>query len=332
MISHFDDWTWSDNTTKDESEKVTEQSPQVEEPVEKSDDKKGNRKLLSPESLALVDVIVSIRAEQVLSGDDDLGNGYINGLVRDGRIAIDPLELNIPGGAIHFDASLKPGAVSSDASMALRIDNFDIGILIRRTKPDSDMGGLINVDAELKASATSMDQLMARGNGHFDFSGQLTNMKAGIIDIWAVNLIATIVSSTDENQSKINCAIGRWGVEDGLLVPDVFLVDTSKIRICGAGRVNFKNQNLKLNVTPVAKKAEFFSLATPIRVSGSFNDIGFGIKRGGLVGTALRFITSPVITPLKRIVQDALPEDGSDVCSMQIGPENRVDLEVPGCD
>ena len=229
-------------------------------------------------------------------------------------------------------SSLKPGADQSDATLTAKIDNFDIGILVRRTKPDSDMGGLVNLDVDLTSSAATIDQLLANGNGHFDFSGQLTNMKAGIVDLWAVNLVAAIVSSTDENESQINCAVGHWSVEDGLLSPDVFVIDTSKIRICGDGQVNFKDQTLDLSVAPQAKRAEFFSLATPLGVTGSFDDIGFGIEGGGLVGTAVRFIASPITTPIKRVILDKIPEDGSDICSAPLGTTDRVEISVEGCD
>ena len=82
---------------------------------------------------------------------------------------------------------------------------------------------------DLKSSAESFDKLMANGNGHFDFSGRLENLKAGIINLWAVNVIAAIVSKEDEYASKINCVVGRWTMKDGLLTPEVFLIDASKI-------------------------------------------------------------------------------------------------------
>lgn len=309
-------------------EQVAEQSAK---PTGASEEEKMNRKLVDPEFLATIDATISIRAAQVLSGKDDLGSGSMDANLRDGRIAIEPLELNIPGGSIHMAASLKPGTDSSDASLSLKIENFDIGILIRRTKPESAMGGQVNLDVDLAASAASFEQILANGNGYFDFSGQLTNIQAGIIDLWAVNLVAAIVSSSDENQSQINCIVGRWGVKDGILTPDLFVVDTSKMRICGSGTVDFKKQSLELDVTPKAKKAEFFSLATPLKVSGTFDDIGLGVKQGGMVGSAFHFITSPITTPIKRVILDKIPEDGSDVCATALGPQNRTDIDVPGC-
>jgi uncharacterized protein involved in outer membrane biogenesis len=193
------------------------------------------------------------------------------------------------------------------------------------------MGGLINLDVDLKSSADSFDQLMAHGNGYFDFSGRLENLKAGIIDLWAVNLIAAVVSKDGKDASKINCVVGRWSMKDGLLKPDVFLIDTSKIRICGKGQVDFKKERIDLKMAPTAKRAEYFSLATPIEVKGKFSDFGVGIQAGGLIGTTINFIASPVTTTVKRLFGKELPADGMDVCAMPIGPENRSAKAPAGC-
>jgi hypothetical protein len=117
----------------------------------------------------------------------------------------------------------------------------------------------------------------------------------------------------------------------GLLKPDVFLIDTSKIRICGKGQVDFKKEHIDLKMAPTAKKAEYFSLATPIEVKGNFTDFGVGIQAGGLIGTAVNFIASPVTTTFQRLVGKELPADGKDVCAIAIGPENRLAKAPAGC-
>jgi uncharacterized protein involved in outer membrane biogenesis len=144
-------------------------------------------------------------------------------------------------------------------------------------------------------------------------------------------VIATIVSKEDEDASEINCVVGRWTMKDGLLTPEVFLIDTSKIRICGKGQVDFRKEQLELKMAPTPKRPEYFSLATPIEVRGNFADFGMGIQSGGLIGTAVKFIASPVTTTLQRLVGKELPADGKDVCAMPIGPENRSVKLPEGC-
>jgi uncharacterized protein involved in outer membrane biogenesis len=287
--------------------------------------------LLSSVVLAKFNVRMDVKAEKVISGNDELGSGVLTATLKNGRFSVDPVRLNIPGGSFFLAASLKPDIKVPEASVWATIENFDFGVPVRQAMPESNMGGVINLDVDLKSSADSFVELMAKGNGYFDFSGRLENLKAGIIDLWAVNAIAAVLSSGKENQSKINCLVGRWTMKDGFLTPDVFLIDTTKIRICGKGQVDFKNGHIDLKMAPIPKKAEYFSLATPIEVKGNFSDFGVGVQRGGLFGTTVKFIASPVTTTFMRLSNKELPSDGNDVCAIPIGPENRSQEPPAGC-
>lgn len=332
----FENWSWTaDEETAADSEEVevTKEKPAQGEGVKVDAENRPeeNRKLVDPELLARYEGSIVIEADKVLSGEDTLGSGQLQVSLESGRIKIDPLKVQLPGGKIEMMASIKPGAAESEADLRVEIKNFDIGIMVRRSKPDSDMGGLVNLDLDVQSTANTIPELLTNGNGYFDFSGNLENFGAGIIDLWAVNLVAAIVSGAQKSKSKLNCAVGRWSMTDGYLQSDAFFMDTSKIRICAKGSVNLKDQRVDIKVKPRAKKAEFFSLATPLEVHGSFTDINIGLAGGGAVGTAIKFIASPVTAPLQRIFSAKIPKDGRDVCSMELGPDGRDKIIVPKC-
>ncbi|MGI9571066.1 MAG: AsmA family protein [Desulfobulbia bacterium] len=325
----FDEYSWAGDAEDTPSgQEIAEEQKQS---TEDAKPETANRKLIDPELLAKFDCSLIVEAEKVLSGEDFLGSGQLKATANKGRLNVSPLIFQLPGGKIEMSASVKPGAKKSDANLKVEISNFDIGILARRAKPDTNMGGFVNVDLDVQSSAATIPDLLGNGNGYFDFSGDLENFSAGIIDLWAVNLVAAIVTSANKEQSELNCAVGRWSAVDGLLQTDAFFMDTSKIRICGDGMVDFKEERIDLKVAPKAKKAEFFSLATPLEVHGSFEEIKIGLGGGGVVGTAVKFIASPVTAPLKRTFTDKIPANGEDVCNMALGPADRKDIKVPLC-
>jgi len=286
--------------------------------------------LFSPEVLGRADVMMNVEVQEVLSGDDKLGSGSLKATLKEGRISLDPIKLNLPGGSLSLAMSLKPGHESSDASVKVLAENFDFGVLVRRADPKSDMGGTLNLNVELASTAKAPEEILANSSGHLNFSGKLENLQAGIMDLWAVNIIAAIVTK-DKKGSEINCIVGRWGMKDGLLSPEVFLIDTEKLRICATGKVDFKKRFVDLKAAPTPKKPEFFSLATPLEVKGKFSDFEVGIASGGLVGTIASFITSPLHVPIRRLAGEGLPEDGNDVCGIPIGPDDRHEMPLPGC-
>ena len=45
---------------------------------------------------------------------------------------------------------------------------------------------------------------------------------------------------------------------------------------------------------------------------------GVGVQAGGLIGTAVNFLASPVTNTFQRLVGREPPEDGQDVCAMRL--------------
>ncbi len=287
--------------------------------------------LLAPETLKKIEIIAKISAEQVVSDQDHLGSADLLARLEKGRITIDPLILNLPGGSLTYAMSLKPAPDKSNAWLRAKVENFDISYLVHRIAKDSDMGGRFNLDMALETHASTLEEILANGNGHLDFSVRPKNIKAGIIDLWAVNIIMAAVAKSDKDQSQIECLIGRWSMKNGYLTPDTFVIDTSRMRICGNGWVDFRKEEVDLKVAPVPKKPAFFSLATPIGIQGQFTDFSLGVVPGGVVGTTLRFITSPLHVPIAHVAGFKLPENASDICDQPLGRENRPSEQPVGC-
>lgn len=92
-------------------------------------------------------------------------------------------------------------------------------------------------------------------------------------------------------------------------------MDTSRMRVTGTGKANFNDEVFELRMSPQAKTAQFLSLATPIQVSGSFDNFKVGVSPGDILGTIGRLATSIFWVPLQKLAGKKLPADGADVCN-----------------
>jgi uncharacterized protein involved in outer membrane biogenesis len=331
----FDEWS---PFREDEEESKDAEEINVDKLEDKSKEIAGEvqvagraLELFSPEFLEKFNASLSISADRVVSGEDQLGSGQITVSLKEGRLSLDPLKLDLPGGSLAIGMSVKPGRESAEASLQVQLENFDIGIMARRADPETNMGGIINIDIDLKSSAKDFSEILDNGNGYLDFSAKPENLESGIMDLWAINVISAIVSQSVKGKSHIEYLVGRWSMKDGYLAPDIFVIDTTRMRICGKGEVDFNTQKLKLEVAPAPKKPEFFSLATPINVQGDFSDFGLGIAPGGLVGTGIKFVISPIQVTLQAMFDKPIPADGSDLWDIELGPDNRKIKSPVGC-
>lgn len=315
QIDDFDTGDWS---PEGRSAAEQAQGKTVESNPTGKQERQGRAKaaaLLSRETLSRADARLGITLEKVMSGRDLLGVGRLEAVLRDGRFSVNPLELTLADGTADVVFSYAPGATDAEIHLAATVTDLNVGILAHRIDPKSTMAGRLTMDILLDATAPELDRLMANGRGHFDLAFFPENFNAGLLDMWAVNLLAALAEETDgEADSVINCLVASFGMEDGLMRERTLFIDTTNMSIEGAATMNFKNRTVAVKAVPRAKKPEFFSLATPVWVKGSFDDIGVNINMIRMAGTITSFITSPLHVPLRRIFSGTVPEDGKEAC------------------
>ena len=194
------------------------------------------------------------------------------------------------------------------------IEHLDYGVLARRIDPESEPSGWLSLNLDLQSRSESLKTMMAGADGQFDFSVWPENIQADIFDLWATNLLLAILPRLDSGSgSKVNCVVGVLDVSDGLMIPKRLLVDTTTVQVSGEGDVDFKTKQVDLVLVPRAKRPTMFSLANPIRVSGSYADLQTGTTADEWARTAGRFITS-IFAPLRRIFTTPIPADGEAAC------------------
>jgi hypothetical protein len=274
------------------------------------------RSLLSPELMRSLDVRLDLKMQEVLSGEDMLGSGNLAAGMEAGRAYANPLQLNVPGGSVNLAFAFEPTDSDVALEASAKIEEFDYGILARRIKPESEMGGWLSLDVDLTSRAKDIDRIMHHASGYIDMAIVPKDFESGLFELWAVNLLAAALPEVDsEKTSVVNCAIFQFDIEDGIMKENAIFADTTKMQVSGKANANFKTKEVYLAMRPRAKKPEFFSLATPIQVKGTFTDYQIGVQAGGLIGTALRFITSPVVVPIQRVFTERAPADGKAACS-----------------
>jgi uncharacterized protein involved in outer membrane biogenesis len=282
----------------------------------KTDAAETMRSLLDPSVMRSLDAKLTVRMDDVRSGGEGLGGGRLQASLEGGRFAIEPLAIDLPGGSFQATFALAPQEASTHVRVMAKIEGFDLGVPARRADPETDMGGLLRLDVELESRSPGLGHVMQHANGHVDFSLVPENLKSGILDLWAVNLLAAVLPLVDSgSDSHVNCVVALLDVEEGRMHQQSILIDTTRIQVEGEAAVDFETGALDVVLKPRPKKPQFFSLATPIRVDGSISDFGVGVAPADLLGTVIRFGTGVVTYPVRRMLIRSAPADGKQACA-----------------
>jgi len=305
-------WSLFEKKPDDESDKALTADEMRAKAAEGS---KQAQELLSPAMLRRQDAYLTVQVDQVLTGQDKLGSGRLAAKLENGRADIGPVELNVPGGSAKLSLGYEPTEQDVKVDTLIEVTKFDYGILARRIKPGTDVSGTFSLNVAVSSRARYLADILRHGSGRIDFAVWPQNMQSGVFDMWAVNLLVALVPVVDPGKaSKVNCAIGRFELNDGKLVDRTILLDTGRMRVTGKGSADFGTETLNLRLRPQAKTAQFLSLATPVQVTGTFRDFKIGVSPGDVIETVGRIATSIIWVPLQKLGGKKIPRDGSDVC------------------
>ena len=274
------------------------------------------RELLGEELLASMNCRIEINVVEVMSGVDRLGGGQGEIVLQDSMLMVPAARIELPEGAIRASAKFSQNVDEVFLFTKLNVEEFDLGVLARRQSLYSDTTGEMDVDLELSSIVPVGENLMSNANGYMNFNLRPDNMDAGLFDIWADELLLALVPVLDPlSASKLNCVVGEVVVDDGLMTPKELQIDTTRVRVNGTGKIDFKNERIDLEFKPKAKLRTFLSLESPVGVKGSFDTVDADVGgAAGLITTAGTSYARMILSPVRWLFHRKLPADGSDIC------------------
>ncbi len=344
QLNDFDtgDWTSQDARSgkgagkgagNKEPKKPAGPADQQKASQQKAEKKAKLHKLLSQETLSKIDAAIEVKVDQVLSGADKLGDGRLVLKLDKAKLTLDPVHIGLPGGDANMSFLFHPqGGQKGDIAVKALINHFDYGVLARRIDPKSDISGHLSLDVDLLAHINDPKALLKNAQGHFDFGLWPGDMDASLFDMWAVNVVSSLMSEVDKSEhSRVNCIIVGFTAEAGVMQQRVIFADTSEMRVGGKAKVDFRNKTIEIYAAPKAKKPQFFSLATPVGMTGTFDKFGISLNPIDLTATVVSFITSPVFVPIRSLFADDKEVDGEQACKIAWQAVQNDDLgAIPG--
>jgi hypothetical protein len=168
----------------------------------------------------------------------------------------------------------------------------------------------------MELAGRDFQRMFEQADGQFDIAIWPRNfIGAKVFDFWSVNLLLAILPAITDDQSRFNCGVGLFDLADGKVSEELLVIDSTRVWLEGNLRADMIEEQVELTLFPRSKTARMFALQTPVRISGSFDDLRVAIKPLDIVTSYLSFITSPLHAPMRRLLGKRLPADGSELCA-----------------
>lgn len=239
--------------------------------------------------------------------------------LRNGTLTLKPVSFGIAGGTIDANVTVEGNANPSATMLDARFRRLSLTRLFaplsERFGEDNVSAGVLGGRAKLKGTGKSLREILGSSTGEVGIGmegGRLSHILLEAAGLDFFRLAGLLVSG--DKPVDIQCVIGDFGVEDGLMTARTLLIDTDVTTLEGEGGINLKNEQIDMRINVHPKEASLFSARAPILVQGRLKkpralpDPAVLAARGG-IAAALGVLLTPA-GALLAFVDTGLGEDG----------------------
>ncbi len=200
------------------------------------------------------------------------------------RLTLDPLGVGLANGKVSGSVILDGRKKPMHGKADLKARGLGLKQLFPKVEEMQASFGQINGDIDLSATGQSVASLMGRSDGDVRLLMDDGAISKELMETAGLNVANIVISKLfGDKQVKIDCAAANFGVKDGLMSTRLAVFDTDNATIDISGTINFKNEQLDLDIKPKTKGLRIFSLRSPLYVRGTLANPDVGVQKGALI-------------------------------------------------
>jgi uncharacterized protein involved in outer membrane biogenesis len=219
------------------------------------------------------DVDIQFRGESVKWERVPLDNLKSHLILKNGLLKLAPANFGLAGGHVLLDLAIDVSQDVPKARGEATVRNVELKRLFPELASPRGTAGRIGGRAKFETRGNSVADMMAAADGELALI--MRGGEASTLTLVLTNLdlarAAELLLRGDQT-AEIRCAVASLRARDGVMTPELFVVDTSAVLITGEGSVNFDDESYDALLRANSKEASLLALRGPIVIKGTFKD------------------------------------------------------------
>lgn len=165
------------------------------------------------------------------------------------------------------------------------------------------VGGVLGGSAKLNGGGRSIAELAASLDGSMQAwvaDGQISHLLVELSGIDLAESLGLVVGGDD--MLAVRCAVARVTLENGLIKPDVAVIDTPDTTVLVGGQASLAKEQLDLKLTAKPKDATLVALRGPVQLEGSFAKPDVKLSKGPMALRLGAAAALAAVTPLAALI------------------------------
>jgi AsmA family protein len=218
------------------------------------------------------DVDLRFRGTSVKWGRFPLDNLALHLLLNDGVLRLEPLDFGIADGHVVTQLTLDVTKRAPAAKADVEVRRVELKRLFPKLAAPSGSAGRIGGRAQFTTSGNSVASLLGGANGQAALAmrgGEMSTLQLVLTNLDLASAAALLLRGGDE-KAALHCAVAAAHITQGVLVPDLMVIDSSAELIHGQGSIDFRNEKYDLTLKADSKRPSLLALRGPVMITGTF--------------------------------------------------------------
>ncbi len=256
------------------------------------------------ERWASVDADVSLKAKSILRPQALPVDNLVTRIkMRDSVLTLDPLSFGVAGGNLSGIVALNGNQNPIKAHLKIRARKLLLSKLFPTFKLNKASIGEVNGAFDLTGTGNSVAKMLGTADGKAALivaDGEVSKLMMEMVGLHLWEILQLKI--TGDQTIKINCGVADFNVKQGLMQPNVMLLDTEVTRIDVTGNIDLGQETLDLTMVPKTKKTSLIALRTPIFIRGTLSQPKVSLDKTKLVLRTLGAAALGAANPLLALV------------------------------
>jgi len=276
------------------------------------------------EPLRRFDGTLDLNVEQLFAAGAPMGRLKLGARLEAGRLRLAPLVMREAGSVLRAQGEIDARSATPSYSLQAELQRYDLTPLMRSFKLEA--VGTASLDARTALRSRGVGEAaIANLAGTFDIASYGSDVAAGALASLGFGLLDLSLRRLDQaSASKVNCAVGVFDVDRGMMKSRALFIDTTRLRLTGNLDVNLVTHRVDGGLRPHPKNPQLFAVNTPVDLSGTLEDPKVALSTSTLPGLVIRY-SNPYTMFLGMLTdtRNAKP-DGSDDCRAAYAKANEA--------
>lgn len=275
---------------------------------------------LAVEQIREVDAKVKFHGDKIEAPNTPLSGVDLDLLLQNSVLHLRPLKLGVAGGQVNADIRIDARTDAVLTQYDVKLNKFRLERFLESAGLKDSGNGEINGRIQLVGYGDTVQKSLGSANGQIRLvmeDGSLSNLAMELVGLDVAE--AAGFWAGGDRQIPLRCFVTDFNVEQGLMTPRVFVLDTTDTTVTAEGSISLTQELLGLKIKAHPKDPSLLSARTPININGAFSRPSVSVDAGPLAARGAGAIALGVLlTPLAAILAFIEPglENDSDCVAL----------------